>query len=103
VKDRTHCNSGRHERTPENVGRRSGRNGSGTTFCRPCKIEARARRMWGKVPPRSNVRPTTATVEDWLLLREQGLTLREAADRMGMNPGALEKALERGRQRGLIT
>lgn len=100
---KTHCVSGRHERTPENIGGRSGRNGSGTTFCKACKRENRRKRLWGFKTPTPGVgRPTEDSVADWLELKEQGYSVREAAARLGMNPGALHKAIERGRQRGLI-
>ena len=39
-------------------------------------------------------------LDDWVFLRDQGYTIRNAAPRMGMTFAALEKALERAKKRG---
>lgn len=56
-----------------------------------------------KKPSRGDRRPDIPreyVLSDWIILRAQGLTYRQAAPRIGMTEEALEQALRRARKRG---
>jgi hypothetical protein len=57
-----------------------------------------------KPPPRrsgpGSSLPADILLEDWVLLRSEGLTWKQAAPRIGVSESAMEKALHRARQRG---
>lgn len=47
--------------------------------------------------------PAEDLVEEWLILREQGHTRAQAAERLGMKKRSFDTALERAVKRGLLT
>lgn len=52
--------------------------------------------------PRLN-RTQVEVVEEWLLLRSEGYTRRQSADRIGMTFAAFDRALHRARKAGALT
>lgn len=46
------------------------------------------------------IRPRDYVLEDWLFLNEQGYNRAQAAERMGMTRGALDRAIARARRDG---
>jgi predicted DNA-binding protein (UPF0251 family) len=64
------------------------------------RIRARAAANELAAPPMRSWRPREEILAEWVELRDQGLTLTEAAERMGMVRHSLENALNRARRAG---
>lgn len=66
-------------------------------LCGRCEARHRA----GTTPGvRTPYVPAECALDDWAMLRDQGYNWRDAAPRIGMTPGALDKALTRAKRRG---
>lgn len=68
-------------------------------LCQRCWRKAKANDTLLDLPAKK--RMNDEVMEEWELLRTQGVhSIRKAAERMGMTHKALEKAIQRGRERG---
>ena len=77
-------------------GRTVGHRGRG--LCRGC--HARRRRDGTLADAPRATMSADEVLEEWVMLRGEGHTVAQAAERLGMTYGALEKALDRARKRG---
>lgn len=72
---------------------------AGRGRCGLCRYRRLRDGTWADVP--RPTRANTEVVEDYLLLRQTGLSQREIADRIGMTLPAMDRAICRARARGV--